>query len=261
MSVVALEKGASKVRQTRTAKEAEALLDRHRDGIRRAFLASTRINGKVNEDLLRSSLRRIVLAAGKREARLNHLSFDPKNPRYTKVVDTIANDLLSHLIGSGKDARTEARSIIPRKVTDRANRIRDITGLDPRQARKLERYRQELESSKTASGRAHSARTIETSVTRLRNHMIRVRANLVAETEAHRTLVEGIQAVWDQNIEDGVLQPTAKKISVPRAYGRTCPACLALVGQEVPVAKDFKGIGGPVSLPVHPGCGCTPMLV
>lgn len=92
------------------------------------------------------------------------------------------------------------------------------------------------------------------------NALLKRRGETIARTEIMRASNEGQQALWNQAVENGMLDPDETRKRWLTAHDdRLCPECEALDGRTVPLDAEF--LPGLLHPPHHPNCRCTTVLV
>lgn len=141
-----------------------------------------------------------------------------------------------------------------------ALRIRNLIGLTERDAKAvLNRWRQ-LASDGSVSGK-RADEMADTYAARL----LRRRALNIARTETVNSAAKGVQLSWQEAKSQGFLLPGVMQEWIAAIEStRTCPICLELDGQQVPVGQQFysarlgRWLAGPTA---HSSCRCAVGLV
>jgi hypothetical protein len=137
------------------------------------------------------------------------------------------------------------RGTPPREL---ARQLRDVVGLNTRQAAAVEAFRVRL----TAQGRDPAQ--LERMVDRYSRRQLTVRTEAIARTETMAALAEGKRAQWDRLQREGVIQADEwETVFVTAEDERVCPICAPLDGQRDPIGR------GPQP-PLHPLCRCDRQL-
>lgn len=85
-----------------------------------------------------------------------------------------------------------------------------------------------------------------------------VRAERIARTETMRASNEGQSQLWDQAIEEGLLNGDEQKEWIVTPDDRLCPVCEPMDGVTVGLNDDFDVEGDAIQEPpAHPNCRCT----
>jgi hypothetical protein len=172
-----------------------------------------------------------------------------------------------------------ARGLNPR---DQARQFREVVGLTDRQARAVINYRRlltqagrpeyaeadQLESlSRALRDRRHdrsvmsavrnerplTAAQIETMVDRYRRRYIKYRAEVIARTEALRSVHEGVAEAFDQAIDAGDIEASQiEQKWVSARDGRVRDSHRFLNGQKRPLGGVWQGLNGVLRYPGDP---------
>lgn len=135
---------------------------------------------------------------------------------------------------------------------DAARLIRQVIGLNTRQATALANYRRRLVDGGTSSSR------VETLVERYSAKLLRQRSEMIARTEISTSLASGQQSAWVQAQQNGLLPASARMSWITTEDDRTCPYCLAMDGKTAPIGGWFETPLGPRRGPaLHPHCRCS----
>lgn len=186
------------------------------------------------------------------EARL-----DVINPYAEAAARRHAARLVTSVTRESQRAMSEvvARAVGGKLAPDEAAaEIRQIVGLNRRQALSVSSYRRALVADKRAPA------TVDRLTERYRNKQLRYRAETIARTETMRSANSGAEAIWMEQTARGVIPRTAVKVWSVVADDRTCPICRPLDGITAPVGGTFveAGVDNP---PQHPRCRCVCALV
>lgn len=211
----------------------------------------------------RPALRRAATEAARIEvAGLGHvgLSFDLVNPRAVRVADTQAARLVTVVTAESRRAiRTIVATAIEQGITvrDTARLIRQVVGLNARQASALARFRQRL-----ADGRVTGA-ALERQVDRYYRRLLRQRAELIARTEIMTAQARGQEEVWSEAMARDLIQrDEMERVWIVTPDDRLCPDCAGMDGARAPIGGVFTSPIGPVvGPPLHPHCRCAQGLV
>ncbi|MCC6808705.1 MAG: hypothetical protein IT381_14870 [Deltaproteobacteria bacterium] len=182
-----------------------------------------------------------------------------KTNRFTGVPHSdefIRRQAASLVVRVSRDQRQAIReSLLARYSKERRPEtlVRDLKqtiGLDPRRAKALRNFEDQL--------RASGSKNVVTQVERYRKELLQNRAETIARTES--AVVEG-QAkfeAWNIAVDEGAVPVDAEMEWVSSADA--CGACAFLDGERVPVGDAFPSSIGPALPPLHPNCGCTLVL-
>jgi hypothetical protein len=135
---------------------------------------------------------------------------------------------------------------------DAARLIRQVIGLNTRQAKALTNYRRRLVDGGTSTSR------VETLVERYSAKLLRQRSEMIARTELITSLSSGQQAAWLAAQQKGLLPASARMSWITTEDDRTCPYCLAMDGKTAPIGGWFETPLGPRRGPtLHVACRCA----
>ena len=158
--------------------------------------------------------------------------------------------------GVGSLTRQAIRSIVAGSfadhytVQDTAHKIRGWVGLLPSQVKAADRYAATLGTGPKAE------RTLARYVSQLRQQ----RAMNIARTETINAHAQGTLDAWRNASDHGMIRAGAKKEWIAAtASDRTCPICMGLDGQKVPLTGAFTMPGGGLVFAptAHPSCRCA----
>lgn len=141
-----------------------------------------------------------------------------------------------------------------------AQQIRAQVGLNAPQQQALTKWMAGAADAAVKAGKVPNWQQITEQAKPYVEKLVRQRAYMIARTETVRASSMGQQAIWDQALEQGLLQEgTVKKRWIPASSG-VCNRCIALGDDPpVPVKGTFEhGLMGP---PAHPNCRCATGLV
>ena len=174
------------------------------------------------------------------------IRFDVVNPSVLSIIDSPAlvtwtnnrvSDLIVGVTQETKKAVTEiVRAGFVEGVAPRvqARQIRRIVGLTARDAGAVDRFLRGQLDAGIAVKRA------ETLADRMRNRMIRRRAETIARTEGIRAANQGQLQAWREAADEGLLNPsTTRRIWVAADDSRVCPICAVLDGQTIGFDQPF----------------------
>ena len=185
--------------------------------------------------------------------------FDITNPKALDAAESQAADLLTAVNEATKQT---VRDLIARAyreqipVPDTARLIRDVVGLNDRQATALFNFRAGLVEDGTAPER------IATLAERYGDRLLRDRAMTIAQTEIHRASATGQHDLWREGVRAGRINiTTARRYWVTNVGAcEWCEGVADLNADGVPidgsfVTPDGDFIDGPEDS--HPSCRCS----
>lgn len=190
--------------------------------------------------------------------------FDLSNPRAQRVAALIAAELVTNVSNATmqamRDIIADAQSL-GISVRDQANLIEGLlietAGLDSQRARILIRFRDKQ------IARGVSPMIVRQRVDELRDRLLRARAMTIARTETISAANAGQVELWRQAREAGEIPHGMLKEWIATPGPRTCPICVSLDGQKVPLDENFVDLDGRQHErpPAHPQCRCSLALV
>jgi len=188
------------------------------------------------------------------------VSFSIKNPAAVRAAQNHAARMVTAV---SNETRQALRTIIARGVADGvaprplAKIIRQSVGINQRQAAALMNARKAW----TAAGLTGEA--LEAATVKYADKLVRARAIAIARTESIEAANAGQMAAWKEAVTEGLLQPARTFRVWSMGDADTCPICMDLDGQEVPleggmfITLDGEQLAGP---PAHPNCECSQHL-
>lgn len=140
-----------------------------------------------------------------------------------------------------------------RQAVSRA--IRSSLGLDPRRARAVTRYREEL------AAKGLSPDVAATRAARYAERLRGQRAQVVARTEILGAANDGRLAQWRSLQARGLLPDAMEREWVTTPDDRLCPECEGMDGARAAIDEPFSTPDGDLDAPpLHPNCRCTVRL-
>lgn len=145
--------------------------------------------------------------------------------------------------------------------TQAAQRIGDLVGLRPDQVKTVNRFRSRIEAQlltgvdETAAVRE----VIETRVRRESARQLRIRGQLIADTEMQAAIQHGERGFWQVAADTGEVDPALViKTWITVDDGDVCPICMPMHGNQERQDDSFSSPEGWVGLgpPAHPRCRC-----
>lgn len=206
--------------------------------------------------------------AEERGSALN-FSFDVINPYAVQYAAERSASLVTNI-----DAQTQAalREILGRgfregrTVQMMAKEIRQIVGLNERQALALDNYRRAqlrwLTEQHPRTAPERIAERVEERSSRYAGRLLRERATMIARTETITAAATGQLAAWRIAQQHGYLRADARRFWVLAAGA--CPRCVEVAAMNpngVPLDQPFAspegGVWGPT---LHPRCRCSTLV-
>lgn len=223
------------------------------------------------------------------------VSFDGANPR---AVAAIQANRLALINGFTAEQRTATRQAITRGIEqglnprEQARLFRDSIGLTAKQERAVANYRRLLESAGTGNDLSGEALTrqlrdrrhdrtvqrakrekkpltkaqIDLMVDRYRQRYLTYRSEVIARTEALRSVHEGVIEMYMQAFDSGALDPLECKHEwIATHDDRVRDSHEHLDGDMKPIGEPFQGLNGLLRFPGDPlapasetvQCRCT----
>jgi hypothetical protein len=187
-------------------------------------------------------------------------AFDRFTPEVQRALRFLQDNFIKGLSAEAADAVEEALydGMVEGWSVDKiAKVIRDVIGLNGRQAQAVDNYRAGLE----ARG-GISAEEVDSLVGSYVDASLDYRAGMIAQTESVRSANLGLHEGYRQAIERGTFPHGAVRRHWQIARDEaTCPVCLAIPGANedgVAVEQPFDTNDGPImDPPVHPNCRCS----
>lgn len=226
------------------------------------------------EDRIRRLLLRMIDEAAKREIadlgrslgrRDVRVRWDLTNPHSFKWIREHAASMVQGVTFESQEAIASVLSHgfeqgVP--VRDMARQIREVVGLNQRQAAALMNRREVLTSQ------GLSPADVDRQAGAYARRLLRERGEMIARTETIAAMAEGQRGAWKVATDQGVLPPGMKRKWIDTTgSARTCSICSAL-GQHEPVGLDEAWtvtVNGrtysPMNPPSHVNCRCSTGLV
>lgn len=190
------------------------------------------------------------------------IRFDIRNPYAEQWIQRHTAELVTQVT---EETQRSIRAIVLESfergipIREAARTIRPLIGLATRDSKAVLNYWRSLNQEADLSARQVNGLT-ETYASRL----LRRRAENIARTEAVSAANAGTQESWFQAQQQGLVAPESLQEWIAAVGSpRTCPECLELDGQRVPLGQPFtSSTRGPVYRPtLHPSCRCVLALV
>jgi hypothetical protein len=188
-------------------------------------------------------------------------AFDRFTPAVQEALRVLQDAFISDLSSEAADAVEQAiidGATEGLTVDEIAASIRDVIGLNRRQAQAIDNYRANLESNRSDLDPSAIDAMVEDYVDRSLDY----RAAMIAQTESIRAANLGLHDGYLQAVDRGVFPQEAVRRHWQIALDeKTCPICLAIPDQNedgVAVDEAFETDEGPImNPPVHPNCRCS----
>ncbi len=232
-------------------------------------------------------LQTAAVQTGKITATGLNLSFTLDNPAVVRWVEENTAQLFLQVTGETKKAVANQIAGIVREgfiegipPRTQARQMRRIVGLTSQQSDSVKLF---LDGQLKAG---ISAKRADMMADRMRDRLIKFRAETIARTESIRAANQGQLQAWRDAADEGLLDPTiTKRVWIATLDDRTCGICAALDGDIVGFDKEFvsrieyvdftdegdsfveissKPLIPPVvemAPPAHPRCRCSSGLV
>lgn len=183
------------------------------------------------------------------------------NPEAVRWAESAAGELVTNLIKGEKES-IQALIVDATKgnadVRQTAKQLRDFIGLDKRREKAVLKYEQEL----IAEGLDQA--TIDKRLAKYTAAQLKDRSLSIARTEIVQAHNMGQQALWDEAIKNGFINPQAmqKKWIVTDDDKLDKKICLPLDDVVVEIQEPFQATNGQhMTPPAHPRCRCAVGLV
>lgn len=185
------------------------------------------------------------------------------NASHPRVETFIRNRVAEQVVGITARTQEAIQGAVIRMMDEGipANRgaalIRGMIGLTPQQTIAVENFRHGLEENNVPEGRADQM------TERYADRQLSQRAETIARTESQTAVNGGQQELWQQAVDDGLMNPDETQKEWIIDPGTVCPICFEIQANgPVGVEEDFEGPDGPISAPpAHPRCNCGMALV
>lgn len=184
------------------------------------------------------------------------LQFAPENPYATRWAGRRSAALVTQVSEETRAAiRAALQEAFDSGLTSRrmAMQIRTLVGLTERDAKAALTYWQTLSRE---SGLP--PKRVDELANTYAQRLLQRRAQTIAETEIVAAANAGAQAAWADAEAKGHIAPGSEQEWVAVKERNTCPRCLALDGQRVPLGAPFETAQGFIFRPPrHPRCRCA----
>jgi hypothetical protein len=177
-----------------------------------------------------------------------------------KALDWIRNEAGTLITNITKETLQAVRETITRGFQEgkgtaaTADTLRDIIGMNSRQAATYEKYAADLAERGISATRQTSL--LET----YQRKLIKDRANLISRTETIKAANEGWRQGIQKAVDDNLLDPNVWEIGwIVTQDDRRCERCQSMRGKRRPIngayiEGEYAGTSGP---PGHPACRCS----
>jgi len=188
-----------------------------------------------------SKIRSALLTAANQTAEVTatglNMSFTLDNPAVVRWVESNTGKLITQVtVETQKAVAGIVRQGFVEGIPPRtqARQIRRIVGLTTRDAGAVDRFlRGQLEAGITRP-RAESL------ADRMRNRLLKTRAETIARTESIRAANRGQLSAWRQAADEGLIDPTVtRRVWIATLDDRVCQICVVLDGQTVAFRDPF----------------------
>ena len=192
----------------------------------------------------------------------DNISFDLLNPKTIEYINGYTGDLIT---GINNDMRKAISSVVEAGITNGehpykiAQSIKSTgIGLTNRDANAVINRKSQLK----AAGKL-SAPQIEIAVGRYEQTLLNGRLERIARTESLSAANQGQQALWDQAVDEGLLEGGLKHwlFTDDDILDDICRQAAAMNSEGVPIKEPFKTPSGDMMQPPqHPNCRCTSVI-
>lgn len=217
----------------------EILVARDWGELMRRFQAAVQVSYLPGVDQARRVLTGVVGTSAGEMIRLEgiRLAFDLKNPAVERWIERRAAELVTGVTQDGVEA---IRQVVLRGYTEglgartTGRMIREFVGLTPRDAGAVGRFVREM--GEQGLGERAVLRNGATYARRLRN----LRAESIARTETIRATIAGQVAVWDQMLDEGLLDRRRTWLRwMTTEDDRLCEFCAPMDGMKIRPGEMF----------------------
>jgi len=165
------------------------------------------------------------------------LDFALDNPAVLRWISGNADDFLIGFQGETRKAVTSIvrqgfiEGVAPKPM---ARQIRRVIGLSDRDSGAVDRFWRKLIDD------TDDIPFADRQADRMRNRLLRNRAESVARTETIRAANQGQLLAWEQAADDNLIDPdTTRRVWIATEDDRLCPICAVLDGQEIGFTESF----------------------
>lgn len=211
------------------------------------------LGGKASEKFFTSVVESLIPNIQKPE-----FTFDTSNPRVRNFINRQSASLVQQVSGETRKAIQQTigfaidSGLPPRQS---AQMIADSIGLTTRQALSIGKQRSKLLFEGIPQN------TVEAIIQRRVDKTIRYRSQMIARTESLRAANFGQQAVWEQALDQGIIQnKEAYKVWVVTDDEHLCcNVCQPMRGKRARISEQFILSNGDSidQPPAHPNCRCA----
>lgn len=180
------------------------------------------------------------------------MSFKETNPYAQEWAEQFAAKMITAVTHETREAaRAVVSEAFRQQVTWSATtkRIRQVIGLNKRQALAIESLRIRLQAEGLAVG------VVDKRVEFAAAKSLRARSELIARTEIMGASNAGQLEAWRQGRSDGIIDSGLVKEWITTNDDRLCPECEPLDGEQRQIDEAFTG--GVTEPPLHPDCRCA----
>lgn len=188
-------------------------------------------------------------------------SFNLRDPGFFEAVEQRGAQLVREV---SEETRAAIRSAISQAYRDGihplriAGTLQEMVGLTERQQLAVLHYWERL----AADGK-RSADQVERMSQNYAKRLLRQRGKMIARTETINAANAGRYESYLQAADQGLFARNLARVEwLASEDERTCPICMALDGESVPLGQPFESPEGPIMHPTaHPQCRCATMLL
>lgn len=197
-------------------------------------------------------------------------------PDSSKINSFINQRILGISFGITNESKAAISTYLSRSFlepTPRRNlvsEIKNVIGLNERQANAVFNFRRNLESKNFVALSpaqtqfiARKPKDVDALVGAYSDRLLSQRAETIANTETAFIASKGQTELWDQASEAGLFDKTLSlKEWVVTPHDKLCGFCEPLSGIRIPLNEDFQsGLGSAPYPPLHPNCLCAVNLI
>ena len=183
------------------------------------------------------------------------VSFNTTNPKSLEFIGKYTGDMITQIT---EETKLGVRAVIDRSFRqgapprESAKYIKNLVGLTEKQSIAVDNLRTSLLEQEV------HPKIIDKNVNQYADRLLNYRADMISRTETLRAANEGTMGLWDQLVEQGVIDSqTAQKKFIVTPDDKLCDFCADYDGVTVGLDEEFDD-GDP---PLHPNCRCCVGLV
>jgi len=195
------------------------------------------------------------------------MRFDEKNPRIKKWINQNTGALIKDISENSREAIADTMKQgfrVARTPLEISDEIRHV-GLHPRQMKAAINYRSSQVDNYLDLGYSTSIarRKARDDFYTYSDRALTSRTKTIARTEMHRAINTGQREMWQQALDQKILDPSIEKEWVATMDIKTCPDCVAINGKRIKINEKWLLADGTKSdiAQMHPNCRCDEVLI